>query len=197
MLGYLLPTGNGRHVLWYPAPRLPWGDLKGLDRQVTVLTPDTGIDVDKLSIYTKDNIHRPTIQRSLAPFWRFYWVGRLMMWGMIWLIGIDDPLEDVIAGLYLLFGLPLFVALTRVVNHQNLSTITSRFEAVAYAPEISLVYSPRLKELEVLIDEQGITDALDSLDVLGLRHLQEFYRRTAWQKRWEIPPPTGAGVINA
>ena len=195
MLGYILPTGNDRHVLWYPAPRLPWGVLKGLNREVTLLTPDTDIDVDKLSILTKDNIHRPTVQRSLAPFWRFYWVGRLMMWGIIWLIGIDDPLEDLIAGLYLLFGLPLFVALTRMVNQSNLSNITSRFEAFTYVPDVELVHSPRLERLECLIDEDGITAALDALDTLGLRHLQEFYRRTAWQPRWETPPPTGAGVI--
>jgi hypothetical protein len=120
-----------------------------------------------------------------------------MLWGVIWLIGIDNPLEDLVGGLYLLLGLPLFVALTRMVIQQHLGNVMARFEALAYSPEVELVYSQRLKDLETVINEQGITAALDSLDEFGLRHLQEFYRRAAWQTRWETPPPTGAGVINA
>ena len=106
------------------------------------------------------------------------------------------PLEDLVGGLYLLLGLPLFVALTRMNLQQHLSNVMARFEALAYSPNVKLVYSQRLKDLEQVIDEQGITSALDVLDEFGLRHLQEFYRRTAWQPRWEIPPPTGAGVID-
>lgn len=195
MIGYVLPTGEGRKILWYPAPRLPWGELKGLGRDVTILTPDTDIDVDKLSMLTKDNVHRPTVQRGLGPHWRFYWISRLMLWGIIWLAGIDDPLEDLIGGLYLLFGLPLFVTLTRLIYQGYLSTVVARFEAVAYAPECTLIYSPRLKALADCIDAEGITKALDSLDRFGLRHLQEFYRRAAWAPRWTTPAPTGQGVL--
>lgn len=195
MLGYILPTGEGRRVLWYPAPRLPWGELIGLKGKVTLLTSDMDVDVDKITVLTKDNIHRPVIRGKLSPFWRFYWVGRLMLWGVIWLVGIDNPLEDLVGGLYLLIGLPLFVALTRMNTQSLLSNVVARFEALAYSPEVELVYSQRLKDLEIAIDEQGITTALNLLDELGLRHLQEFYRRTAWQPRWETPPPTGAGVL--
>ena len=107
----------------------------------------------------------------------------------------DDPLEDLIGGLYLLFGLPFFVTLTRLVYQAYLSVVVSRFEAVAYVPEVTLTYSPRLKALETLIEEDGITVALDSLDTFGLRHLQEFYRRAAWAPRWTTPAPTGQGVL--
>ncbi|MCK4816788.1 hypothetical protein KA005_13540 [bacterium] len=196
MLGYILPTGNGRRILWYPAPRLPWGELIGLKGKVTLLTADLDVDVKKISMLTKDNIHRPVIRTKLNPFWRFYWVGRLMLWGVIWLIGIDNPLEDLVGGLYLLLGLPLFVALTRMVIQQHLGTVMARFEALAYSPKVELVYSQRLKNLEEKIDEVGVVEALDLLDEFGLRHLQEFYRRVAWQTRWETPPPTGAGVLS-
>jgi len=195
MLGYILPIGNGKRTLWYPAPRLPWGELIGLDRGVNLMTPDLDVDLDKISMLTKDNIHRPVIRTKLNPFWRFYWVGRLMLWGVIWLFGIDEPLEDLIGGLYLLLGLPLFVALTRATIQQHLGGVVARFEALTYAPEVRLTFSQRLKDLEEKIDEVGIVDALDLLDEFGLRHLQEFYRRAAWQTRWSCPPPTGAGVI--
>lgn len=197
MIGYVLPTSNGRRVLWYPSPRIVWGTLEGQDDTVTVLAgyPDKA-NPDDISLMTKDNVHRPTIRMSLSPMWRFYWVGRLMMWGVIWLVGMDRPTEDWIGGLYLLLGLPMFIKLTGDAIRGVMGAIKNRFDSLTYYPKIELKFSKRLQKLEEIIDKEGILYALNILDELGLDHLREFYRRVAWQTRWETPPPTGQGIVN-
>lgn len=196
MIGYLLPTEYEKYTLWFPGmehERLAWGELKGLKDKVQVLTPTLKARIDPLLIH--DNIFRP-VTRSVSWAYRYYWTGRLMLWGVIWLSNIDNPVEDVLGGLYLLLGLPLFLRLINDTVRSHIGAVRARFEALTYSPEVTLVYSKELEDLEVVLVNDGPLAALEVLDELGLQHLREFYKRVAWQERWETPKPTGQGVIH-
>ena len=197
MIGYLLPVDKGQYTLWFPGrpqERLAWGELKGLNDRVRILTPDTNLYVTSALLH--DNIFRP-VTRSVQWAYRYYWTGRLMLWGLIWLANIDNPVEDVIGGLYLLLGLPLFLRLINDIMRTHLSGVRARFESLTYNPEIELIESVRLQQLEDVLENHGPTGVLEVLDELGLQHLREFYKRCAWQERWELPKPTGQGVVYA
>ena len=195
MIAYALPTSAGR-VLWYPAPRAAWGFLRGLGDEVTVLSPTPDLDVSKVPAYSHDNVYRfeaRQIAPSLFPRWGM--AGRLMMWGIIWLFGMQEPLESIVAGLYLLLGLPLFLRLSATAYAAIVGRALARFQSLAYSPRVRVVYSPRLEKLEKLMQEEGPIAALHRLDEFGLGHLREFYRRTTWRTRWDTPPVMGQGGL--
>jgi len=196
MIGYLLPTQAEGYTLWFPgrpAERLAWGELKCLGDEVTILSPQEDVEIDPRLLH--DNVFRPTI-RGTGWIYKFFWLGRLMLWGLIWIAGMDNPVEDMLGGLYLLLGLPLFVRATGDMLRGHIKSVQARFESLFYSPRIKVRYSSRLSKLETLMKEQGCRQALLHLDELGLGHLREFYRRVVWQERWTLMPPTGAGVIN-
>lgn len=194
MLGYLLPTQTGYSLFFpgRPVHRLAWGELKGLGDTVTILTPNEDIDVDDLLLH--DNIFRPTI-RGTGWIYKFFWLGRLMLWGLIWILGMDNPLEDMFGGFYLLLGLPLFIRATNDTLRTHIKSVQARFESLFYSPKMVKKYSPRLSKLETLVKEStNSSRVLLHLDELGLQHLREFYKRVAWVDRWTIIPPSGAGI---
>jgi hypothetical protein len=196
MIAYALPTSAGR-VLWYPAPRAAWGFLRGLGDEVTVLSPVPDLDVSKVPAYSHDNVYRFEA-RQIAPslFPRWGTAGRLMMWGIIWLLGMrQEWLEAVVGGLYLLLGLPLFLRLSATTYAGIVGRALARFRSLAYSPRVRVVYSPRLEALEKLMQEEGPIEALHKLDEFGLGHLREFYRRTTWRTRWDTPPVMGQGEL--
>jgi hypothetical protein len=196
MVGYLLPTQAEGYTLWFPGTpneRLAWGELKCLGDEVIVLSPTENIEVDSCLLH--DNIFRPTI-RGTGWIYKFFWLGRLMLWGIIWILGMDNPIEDMLGGIYLLLGLPLFVRATNDTLRTHIKSVQARFESLFYSPSIQIVKSPRLLKLETLMKEDS-SKALLHLDELGLGHLREFYKRVAWQERWTLMPPTGAGVIKS
>ena len=197
IIGYILPTPNGR-VLWYPAPRWPWGELKGSGSAVTLLSPDPDIDVSKVPLLTHDNAYRPVVRRAFYRRFVSSWVGRGMLWGCIWILGRssqESALEGIVSGLYLLIGMPFFFRLSSDVMKRHAAGVLARFNALFYSPKVDVVYSPRLAEVENIFNSGGILNVLERIDELGLGHLREFYRRCAWQTRWETPPPTGQGVL--
>ena len=193
MLGYALPTGKGKLSLWFPEPRVAWGELRNLGDEVTILSPDINVDTSSVPALCHDNIYRPSVR--IGGTYRNWWVGRLMLWGLIWLVGMDNPVEDIIGGLYLFFGLPLFIRLMVGALHSHMSGVLERFKSLFYSPKVKVVHSPRLERLQQIIDLEGMSTALDAIDELGLAHLREFYRRAAWSGRWTTPPPTGAGIL--
>jgi hypothetical protein len=194
-VAYALPTGDHGLVLWTPEPRFCLGTLKGLGDALAILSPRGDLNVKKIPRMSHDNIYRPTVRRSLSQTMRTR-VGFLMIWGLIWLLGMDKPIEDVIGGLYLLIGLPMFLSLTIAVYKRKRGEIFRRYKNLFYAPTTRVVFSPRLARLEVIINRDGIIEGLKHLDELGFGHLREFYRRCAWSRRWKIGPPTGAGSLS-
>lgn len=199
MLGYILPTEEGKRVLWYPAPRWPLGELKGLGSTVTLLSPDPDIDISKVPLMTHDNAYRPVVRKAFSRRFFNSWIGRAMLWGCIWLIGrtaSESALEGIVSGLYLLIAEPLFFRLSADVQKKHAAGVLAKFNELFYAPnDVEVVYSPRLEKLEDIIKSDGIIKSLEVLDTLGLMHLREFYRRVAWSGRWEVGPPTGQGVL--
>jgi hypothetical protein len=185
--GYLL---NGS--LWFSEPRFAWGELEGLGDGITVLSPDPDVDSSTIPMLSHDNIYRPTIRISAAR--RYYFLGRLMLWGIIWIIGMDSPLEDLIGGTYLFFGLPLFLRLSITSIQSYIGRVLERFKNAFYSPKVDIVHSPLLEELE---RDHNTYGQLNHADEYGFGHLREFYRRAAWQKRWKVREPTGQGVIDA
>lgn len=206
MIAYALPVPNNlgsetpqiNHVLWVPAPRFCWGELKGLGDKITVLSPDPNLDVSKLPLRFHDNVYRPTVRRAFSRRFINSWAGRMMLWGLIWILGRsgqESALEGIVSGLYLLVGLPLFFRLTADVKKKHAASVLARFNEMFYSPDVEVVYSPRLEKLECVIVEEGVISALAQLDELGLMHLREFYKRAAWSGRWEVGPPTGQGQL--
>jgi hypothetical protein len=119
----------------------------------------------------------------------------MMLWGLIWIIGMDRPAEDIVAGLYLLVGQPFLSLLREQIFKGRLQNVLARFKSLFYHPTIEIVYSPRLAELEKRVNSGGAITALGTLDELGLGHLREIYKRSAWSTSWTTPPPTGQGVL--
>lgn len=193
MIGYALPIGNDKHALWFPAPQLPWGELKHLGDTVTILAADADLEVDSIPQLCHDNIFRYEVRTSLGQ-WGFA-LGRMMLWGLIWLVGMDQPLEDLVGGLYLLLGLPLFLSLLISTYRSHDATVRARFGSLFFDPQVKVIQSDRMARLENLFKSGGAVEVLHHIDELGLGHLREFYRRAAWQPSWSCPPPTGAGIL--
>jgi len=197
MIAYALPTPDGL-VLWSPAPRFCWGELEGLGDTITVLSPDLDLDVSKVPSMLHDNLYRPVVRKTFSHRFFNSWTSRAMLWGIIWIIGRtagEGALEGIVSGLYLLIGLPLFFRLNTDVMKRHIGGVLRRFNMLFYAPKVEVVYSPRLHNLEALMQMSDVTDVLAVLDEFGLMHLREFYRRCAWSGRWEVGPPTGQGVL--
>lgn len=201
MLAYALPVSESKTVLWVPGPqRFAWGELQGLDDALTVLSADPDLDTTKIPLQIHDNLYRPTVRKNLTtPFWQFVRLGWRQLWGLIWLIGITKAqiLEDLISGIYLLLGLPLFTGLCSAIQQMHKAEVLEQFNVMFYAPtKIDVVYSPRLKELqEIFRQTSDPIHVLAYLDEYGFAHLREFYRRCCWSQRWEVGPPTGQGML--
>jgi len=193
MIGYALPVSADQRVLWVPAPQMPWGELKHLGNTLTVLAADQKLDTTDIPLLCHDNIYRYEVRANLQR-WGFAG-GRLMLWGIIWLIGMDQPVEDLTGGLYLLFGMPLFVGMLIGVYQKYARDVRARFGSLFFDPQIQVVQSDRIAQLELIFKHGGIVKVLHHLDELGLGHLREFYKRAAWQTRWKTPLLTGAGIL--
>jgi len=195
--GQIIPQKNARPVgyildktLWFEEPRFAWGELEGLENGVRLLSADEDVDTKKIPMFCHDNVYRPTIRASARR--RMYWLGRLMLWGVIWLVGMDRPMEDIVGGLYLFFGLPAFLQLSLRATNSHIYKVLARFKACFYSPDVEVVKSDRLFGLRGF----NRTEQLHILDEFGLGHLREFFRRVVWQRRWRVPPPTGQGVLD-
>lgn len=194
MIGYALPISEDKRILWFPAPQMPWGELKHLGNTLIVLAADQNLDTTDIPLLCHDNIYRYEV-RSTLQRWGFNG-GRLMLWGIIWLVDImDQPLEDLTGGLYLLLGLPLFVGMLVGIYQKYARDVRERFGSLFFSPQIQVVQSDRLVQLEDLFKSGDARKVLRHLDELGLGHLREFYKRASWQPRWKTPLPTGAGVL--
>ena len=193
MIGYALPISEDKRILWFPAPQMPWGELKHLGNTITILAADPDLDTTDIPLLCHDSIYRYEVRTNLRR-WGFG-AGRLMLWGIIWLIGMDQPFEDLVGGLYLLLGLPLFVGILVSGYQKCAQEVRERFGSLFFSPRIQVVQSDRIAQLEKLFKVGGIIKVLHHLDELGLGHLRELYKRAAWQTRWKTPPPTGAGVL--
>ena len=199
MLVYALPIGNKQHTLWSPQPQIAWGELQG-GNTVTLLTgSNEAIDLEEVRCMLHDNLFRPSVMRASrkTQMGGRRSAGYMMIWGAIWLIGMDNPLEDILSGLYLLLGLPIFMKISAAKFTKRWRGVIARFKEITHFPEIVQVYSPRLTQLEEYIDEGGFEIALQHLDILGFAHLREFYKRAAWSTRWTSIPPTGLGTISS
>jgi len=133
------------------------------------------------------------MRKTLSARWFRSSSRYMMLWGAIWLIGMDNPLEDVVAGLYLLIGQPFFSMLREKMFEDHLQNVLARFKTLFYQPTVKVVYSPRLAKLEEYVN--GDRAALEILDELGLGHLRGIFKRSAWSEKWTITPPTGQGVL--
>jgi hypothetical protein len=197
LLAYILPIAPDRRILWSPPPQFVWGELLGLTDELIVLSPDLDIDLERIPSLMHDQVFRPTMRRALATKWFRTSSRYMMLWGAIWLIGMDRPLEDIVAGLYLLIGQPFFSMLRERMFKSHLQRVLARFKTLFYQPTVRIVYSERLARLEKRVNGGGSIAALAVLDELGLGHLREIYKRSAWSEEWTCPPPTGQGVLNA
>lgn len=193
MIAYVLPIAPDRRILWSPPPQFVWGELLGLTDKLVVLSPDPDIDLRRIPSLMHDQVFRPTMRKTLATKWFRTSSRYMMLWGAIWLIGMDRPLEDIVAGLYLLIGQPFFSMLRERIFKSHLQNTLARFKTLFYQPTVKIVYSPRLAKLEEIVN--GPACALAYLDELGLGHLREIYKRSTWSKEWTCPPPTGQGVL--
>jgi len=198
MIAYALPTPNGR-VLWVPGPnRFAWGELEGLGDTITVLSPDPDLAINELPLRFHDNLYRPTVRRVFSRRFFNSWTGRAMLWGIIWIIGRtagESALEGIVSGLYLLIGVPLFSRLNVDIMKRHTKDVLRRFNKLFYSPNVEIVFSPRIERIEWIMEHDGPREVLARLDDLGLMHLREFYKRVAWSGRWEVGPPTGAGLL--
>jgi len=195
MIAYVLPIAPDRLILWSPPPQFVWGEFLGLTDELIVLSPDPDIDLERIPRLMHDQVFRPTVRRALSTRWFRSSSRYMMLWGAIWLIGMDRPLEDIVAGLYLLIGQPFFSMLREKVFKNHLQNVLARFKTLFYQPTVKVVYSPRLAKLEKTVNMGGGISALTILDELGLGHLREIYKRSAWSREWTCPPPTGQGVL--
>jgi len=193
MIGYALPIAKDKRILWFPAPQFPWGELKHLGNTITILAADKDLDTTDIPLLCHDNVFRYEMRYN-TPRWGFG-AGRLMLWGIIWLIGMDQPFEDLAGGLYLLLGLPLFIGMLIGIYQQHNREVKARFGSLFYSPQIQVIQSDRIAQLEELFKSGGVIKMLQHLDELGLGHLRELYKRAAWQTRWTLPSPTGQGIL--
>lgn len=193
MLGYALPIPDGEMALWFPAPRVAWGELENID-ELTILSPVKDLDTTDIPLQIHDNVFRFDA-RAIPGIFSARGARRMMLWGIIWLVGMNKPAEDILGGLYLLIGLPVFMGLYFAAIQMSRNKSFARFKNLFYAPDIKVVYSPRLAVLQCNIGQYGIKRPLEILDELGLGDLREFYKRAAWQTRWKTTPPTGAGLL--
>jgi hypothetical protein len=169
--------------------------LLGLTNELIVLSPEEDIDVERIPLLTHDQIFRPTMRRTLSAKWFRTSSRYMMLWGLIWLVGMDKPLEDIVSGLYLLIGQPLLSTLRERMFTSHLHAVLARFKAHFYHPRVKIVASSRLRRLEAIVNRTGTKGALQILDELGLGHLREIYKRSSWSEEWIITAPTGAGVL--
>lgn len=197
MIAYVLPIAPNKRILWIPGPRHVWGELRGLTNELVVLSPKEDINTERIPLLAHDQVFRPTTRQALSTRWFRASSRYMMLWGLIWLIGMDRPLEDIVSGLYLLIGQPLLAALREKVFMCHLDAVLARFKALFYHPRVKVVVSSRLKQLEVVVNRTGTKGALQVLDELGLGHLREIYKRSTWSEEWVITAPTGAGVLYA
>jgi len=194
VIGYALPITEDRHVLWVPGPsRMAWGELKHLGNTITILAADQNLDTEDIPLLCHDNIYRYEVRTNIQR-WGFA-AGRMMLWGIIWLVGMDQPFEDLVGGLYLLFGLPLFVGMLINTYQKHARVVKDRFGSLFFSPQIQVVQSDRMAQLEEIFKDGGIIKVLHHLDELGLGHLREIYKRAAWSSRWKCGSPSGQGVL--
>jgi hypothetical protein len=191
---YLLPIGDGRYTLWTDADTR-MGEIPNCE--AVILSPFnlSKQKLEDIRALVHDNLFRfagrmmGTKRRFAASFWF------RMLWGFLGLLAFQDPLEDLLWGLYLLLGNPMFANAVESIWQNRDRKIQMQFNTLAYCPEIKVVVSPALQELAQIVAEDGFVKALHSLYKLGLPELIGFYKRAAWSERWENVPPTGLGVV--
>ena len=192
---YLLPTGNSHYTLWTDAD-IRMGEIPNCE--AVILSPFnlSKQKLENVQALVHDNLYRfacrtaGTKRRFAASFWF------RMIWGFLGLLAFQDPLEDLLWGLYLLLGNPMFANAVEGIWQSRDRKIHAQFDALAYCPELRVVVSPAMRKLELIVEEDGFVEALHSLYKLGLPELIGFYKRAAWSERWENVPPTGLGVLH-
>lgn len=191
MLAWVLPTGDERYTLWCPAT-LKMGEVT--TDKVTILSPFPIDDTEHLAQLIHDHLFRYQMRVGL-PKWRgaSFWFRQF--YGLAYLIGMDNLAEDLICGLYLLVGLPVFTNAVEALWKQHQAKVMARFSSATYMDEPEVILCPRLAELAKIVSGEGLPTALHSLLSLGLPELLGFYRRAAWSTRWEAPAPIGMGVF--
>jgi len=195
LLIYLLPTSDGKYTLWTDAD-IRMGEIPNCE--VVILSPFNLSEqkLESVQSLVHDNLYRfacriaGTKRRFAASFWF------RMIWGFLGLLAFQDPLEDLLWGLYLLLGNPIFANAVESIWQSRDRKIQMQFNALAYCPELKVVVSPILQKLGNIVAEQGFVGALHGLYKLGLPELIGFYQRAAWSDRWENVPPTGLGVVH-
>jgi len=190
---YFLPTGKGKFTLWSPHDA-KMGEIPGCE--LVVLSPVSLDDeIEEIKALVHDNLFRFQAQRGLpklvaTSFWF------RMIWGLLSLIAFTDPLEDILWGVYLLFGVPMFANVVEAIWKSRAAKVMSQFNSATYWPEnMRVQISPALQKLAAIVEKEGNVAALRSLYDLGLPELIGFYRRASWSRRWEVGPPTGFGVF--
>lgn len=201
MLGYLIPVGFNRRVLWFNDPRLAHGEAKG--QGITLLysgaRPESA-EKQALSRLLHDNFWRRQSVRACGAA-RAPGIGRMMLWGIIYLFTLESRgrTGGLLAALYLLAVLPAFEAAWYRTTARHVRGVVASLRAQTMAcnvEDIHLVACPRLDRLAKVYRAEGFRGVLAALDELGLGHLRAFYRRAAWAEKWgRAELPTGLGVL--
>jgi hypothetical protein len=190
---YFLPTGNGKYTLWSPHGA-QMGEIP--DCELVVLSPIPLQDeLEEIKALVHDNLFRFQAMRGLPKlFASSFWFR--MIWGVLSLLALADPVEDLLWGLYLLIALPVFCNIVEGIWKARASKTMSQFDSTTYWPEgVKVQISEALQKLAEIVETEGNVAALRSLYDLGLPELIGFYRRAAWSRRWEVGPPSGMGVF--
>lgn len=191
---YFLPIGDGKYTLWAPHDAR-MGEIPKCG--LVVLSPHILDDkIEEIKALVHDNLFRVQVQRGLPRRLATYFWFR-MIWGFLSLVAFTDPLDDILWGLYLLFGIPVFANIVEGIWKRRAERTIAQIESTTYWPEgMRVQISPALQKLTKIVEEGGSVAALHSLYDLGLPELIGFYRRAAWSRRWEVGPPTGLGVFD-
>lgn len=192
---YLLPIGENRYTLWTDAD-IRMGEIPNCEMAILAPFNLSKQKLESARALIHDNLYRfacrqAAIKRRYATSFWFR-----MLWGLLGLLAFQDPLEDLLWGLYLLLGNPIFVNVVESIWQSRDQKVRTQFNALAYCPEMRVMIPPAIQELAEIVEKDGFVEALHNLYRLGLPELIGFYKRAAWSDRWENVPPTGLGVLN-
>lgn len=192
ILAYLLPTGGNRYAFWCPEDARA-GELP--DSRFVVLSPFVPeARGSELAALAHDNLYRWQARRGLPRrYASSFWFR--MIWGLLALLALNNPTEDILWGLYLLLAQPILCNVVEGIWKRHARLVRARFDTVVRMPDVEIVASPALVELAGIIEREGAAVAVRHLHWLGLVDLTGFYRRAAWAGRWRVGPPTGMGVF--
>ena len=155
MIVYLLPTRRG-FTLWSPAD---WkiGELGEKMSKCALLIPK-GVDVEPHIQEIKDLIHdyfyRFQSLRLPKRYASTFWFR--MLWGILALLALRSPTEDLAWGIYLLLANPIFVNAieARWQSHVR-GEVLRCLDASARFPDLRIIESEQLARLTAIVKESG------------------------------------------